>query len=389
MKKVLLTTLLVLAFTGIKAQIHGYDTNFLLSARNFCDTIPIEIDHDQVYLSATMNGRRYRFCLDTGSSQGVVYAASSLPGLTELGNIVSHDANNHRDTVKVVALPPFRIGRLTVTNYVASVLPQPAVRRQYDAIIGFDLFNKGVAAKIDATHKRLILTDRRHTFDDEPGYELKYKLKWFVPYLLVSPFIRHVDEALFDLGSRPLYTMNKRSFDAHAYKSKQVNAQVEGRAQGHLAISSYGTEAKDEVAFLNLDRLKWDEFSFCRLRTITTQGSSRIGARILRYGCIVINPFRRRIIFQPRNGADSVLVNNKQFGVAFVPQEGHATVGLIFDKSEAYRRGMRQGDTILAINGQYIDNFAEFVRYPFVEGRRYTFKLADAKGRSKTVTIER
>jgi hypothetical protein len=52
--------------------------------------------------------------------------------------------------------------------------------------------------------------------------------------LLVSPIKRHVDEVLFDTGSRHLYTMNKQSFDQHAYKSKNVEIQVESRAHGSL-----------------------------------------------------------------------------------------------------------------------------------------------------------
>jgi hypothetical protein len=386
--RILLPLLLLVTLTAT-AQMHGYNTNFDLSQKDFCDTIPIEIEDDQIYIEAEMEGRTLRFNLDTGSSQGMLFKGAPINYWTELGKVVSHDANNRQDTVKVIALPPFRIGRLVVSNYVASVLPRPLVKGKYDAILGFDIFNKGLCAKIDAERKILILTDRRNLFDEEPGFAVKYKLKWFVPYVLTSPFIRHVDEALFDLGSRPLYTMNKASFDAHAYKSKQVNAQVEGRQQGNLVIGNYGTENKDEVAFLHLDRLKWDKFSFTNVRTITTQGSSRIGARILRYGNIIINPFRRQIIFQPKNDADSVEVGNKQMGVAFVPVDDRAVVGLIWEGSEAYQKGMRQGDVILAINGKAIRSFGEFVHYPFVEGQKYRFTLRDEKGFNKEVTTER
>ena len=102
----------------------------------------------------------------------------------------------------------------------------------------------------------MILTDHRNLFDDETGYTVGYKLHWWVPYILVSPFKRHWDEVLFDTGSRQLFTMNKQSFDKHAYKSKQVNAQVEQRVRGHVSIGNMGTEQDDEVAFLKLERLR-------------------------------------------------------------------------------------------------------------------------------------
>ena len=389
MKKNHLLLFLLLLCATTKAQMHGYNTNFDFSQRDFCDTIPLDVENDQLYINVTMNDERHRFNLDTGSSQGMVYERAHIGNWKELGKVISRDANNYLDTVKVIQLPSFSMGPLTVSHYVASVIPHPMAHYKYDAIIGFDFFNKGLCAKIDARRKIMIITDRRHAFDSEIGYTVKYKLKWFVPYLLVSPFIRHVDEALFDMGSRPLYTMNKQNFDEHAYMSKNVGSQVTGIAKGHLAIGNYGTEQMDEVAFLNLDRLKWGDFSFCRVRAITTQGSSRIGAQLLKYGSVIINPYQKSITFQPFDSPDSVVVNNKIPDVAFVPVDGRATVGLIRQESKAYKAGMRQGDTIIAIDGKPIYSFEDFTRFPFVESRQNTFLLRDEKGRMKKISIER
>ena len=389
MKKVINTMFLLLICTSMMAAMHGYNLNFTFSQHNFCDTIPIEFDNDQIYIPVMMNGEEHLFNLDTGSSQGTVYEGAHIGSWTELGNVVSRDANNRQDTVKVISLPPFKMGNLTVGDYVASVFPRPTVKGKYDVIIGFDLFNKGLCAKIDVEHKIMILTDIRDFFSGEQGFAVKYKLKWFVPYVLISPFIRHVDETLFDLGSRPLYVMNKENFDEHAYKSNNVGSQVEGIAKGNMNIGNLGTEKQDEVAFLHLDRLKWGDFSFNDVHATTTSGSSRIGAQMLKYGSVIIDAFRKQIVFQPYSGADSVEVDNKQFGVAFVPKDGMAAVGLVFQKSEAYINGMRQGDIILKINGQQIFTFNDFVNYPFVKGRRYTFTLHDKKGFDKEVSVER
>lgn len=232
--------LLFMALTSVLPMFsQGYRTNFMLSPAHFCDTIPLEFEDNQLYIPITMQGHQLRINLDTGSSQGMIFQGSRLNWNRDLGNVVSRDANDHLDTMKVVTLPSFQLGHLTITDYVASIMPKPIAKSHYDAIIGFDLFQKGICAKIDTQKKILILTDNRHAFDNEPGYDLRYKLKWFVPYVLVSPFIRHVDEVLFDTGSRPLYTMNKQSFDRHAYKSKNVESQVEGRTRGQLAIKTF------------------------------------------------------------------------------------------------------------------------------------------------------
>ena len=137
----ILHLVLILCPSVVMGQMHRYNPNFAISHRNFCDTIPIEVEDDQIYINVTMNGKSYRFNLDTGSSQGMVFTGSRIDSLKELGNIISRDANNQTDTVRVVQIPKFTLGSLSIDGYVASLLPSSAVRQKFDAIIGFDLFN--------------------------------------------------------------------------------------------------------------------------------------------------------------------------------------------------------------------------------------------------------
>ena len=387
--KARIKTILLFIFVfclGAQAQMHRYSVNFNVSEKDFVDTIPIRFIDDQIYIEVEMaNGEKRLFNFDTGSSQGMVYYEGRIDTNDELGNIVSKDANGRKDTVKVIRIPEFKMGSITIGNYVATVINQPHGRRNYDAILGFDLLNKGLLCKIDVRNKRMILTDRKHFFKQEGGYEVRYKLRWFVPHVWISPFIRHVDETLFDTGTRQFYSMNKQSFDKHAFKSHQVNDQVEGRSRGHLSIGNYGAEEVDEVVFLKLDRLKWGEFAFNNVSSLTTQGGSRLGAAMLNYGSLIINPLKKRMLFQPYNDSDTCEVRNKQFDMAFVPVDGRAAVGLIRDTCDEYEQGMRQGDIILRINDDDIPDFQSFAHYPFVEGETYTFILLDQKGFKKTV----
>lgn len=389
MKRSVVCLLAVLLPVMANAQTRGYSTNFTFSQRNFADTIPIEVVDNQIFVKATAGGRVYRFCLDTGSSQGTVYASSSISGLRALGSVVSRDAAGRSDTVSVVQLPAITIGKLTITGYVASLFPSTMLRA-YDGIIGFDFFNKGLCCKIDTRNRRMVIADRRDFFDGETGYALHYKLKWFVPYVMVSPFKRHYDEALFDTGSNVLYTMNKQSFDEHAYKSKNVNSQVEARVKGKLTIGNIGAERGGEVAFLKLDRLKWDDFSFLDVSAVTTQGSSKIGAAMLRYGSVIINGFRRYIRFQPYEGGDSVKVSNKPLTTAYVPtDDGRASVGIVMPGSADYEAGLRQGDIIISIDGKAIASFAAFQRFTLVKGMTHKMRVLTQEGKVKDVVITR
>lgn len=399
---VIIHYLLLITNCHVVAQdLHRYSLGFTVSNPSsltveFADTISIEFEDNRILLPIEIDGRKYRFIFDTGCTQGAVFDPSPLLGrqgggspLQEVGRVAFLDINDHRDTVRVVQLPQFRMGHLVVDGYLCTVVHSGPVTRGYDGIIGFDLVNKGLACKIDVENKRLILTDQKKFFAKEEGYEAKYKLHSFVPYVWVSPFMRHMDCALFDTGFPGFYSMNRESFQKHVYKSKHVAAQVEGRAIGQRTIGAHSVEAADTVYFLALDRLKWGDFSFRDYHCTTQEGSSQIGADILRYGNIIINPFKKRIIFQPRDNSYEVAIANEQHQMSIVPVNGRPTVGLIREESEAYKSGLRRGDVILKINGKDVTSLAAFQQWSFVRGKTYTFTVRDAQGMIKNVQIKK
>ena len=389
MRLVIYILLMYIGCDSCHAQQHYYNLKFTLSAKNFVDSIPIEFTGQQIYLYGQVNGRSYRFCLDTGSSQGIVYSRSSFPYGKILGEIKSHDANGKVSTVKVAQYPDFTIGHLTIRGYSGSVINSSVIPQSFDAIIGFDLFNKGLCAKIDTKAQLLILTDRRDFFDDEEGFPFKYRLLRWVPQVKLSPYPGFTDEARFDTGSQRLYEMSGNSLRMLVTAFPEFATQIEGRSYGHRAIGSFGTERKEDVAFLGMDALTIGGHTFRDIHTMTTQGASRIGAGILNYGNIIIRPHRKEMIFQPDSEGVETWVGNKQMDIAFVPQNGKAVVGLIWEKSIHYQNGFRQGDVILSIDGKPVNSFAQFIAFPFINGRKHRFMVMGTNGVIRTFDSER
>ena len=371
------------------AQNYTYGTRFTLSARNFVDSIPIEFDDNQIYVRATTRDHTYRFCLDTGSSQGIVYANSHFPWVRKLGKITSHDANGTAHRIDVVEYPDFRIGHLTIHGYTGSLLESHIDHTGYDAVLGFDLVNKGLAVKIDVENGVMIVTDNTRFFDGECGFAVKYRLPRWVPIINVTPYYGCTDEARFDTGSRRLYVMSGESRRKFATRYPDFSTQIEGTGHGSRAIGSFGAEKTSEVAFLWLDELQWGGFSFCDYHTMTTQGVSRIGAEIFKYGSVVMNPRRKELIFQPRDSATTCMVSNEQMDIAFIPVKGRPTVGMIWEGSRHYRNGFRKGDLIISIDDQGIRTFAQFLAYPFIKDHRHRFTVMGTDGIIRQIESER
>ena len=379
----LLSVLLFYLFTflPLNAQLARYRHDFTLNRTDFVDSIAIEWDKEQIFLPVDIDGKRYRFLFDTGAAQAVIYDDTPIAGTTSAGQIRSQDATGATDTVQMAILPPLTLGNLTLTGCQTTILHRPVKGRNIDGIIGFNLINKGLSAKIDVQNRLLILSDRKDFFNGEQGFESRYRLKFHVPYLEVSPFGKYSEWTLFDTGSRRIYSMNRSSFDLCAAKAVgMMDSQVEGRSMGRHAISHFGVEPLHEVVFLNFSQLRVCDFTFSDLHTLTTQGESSLGAGMLNFGAVVFNPRKKRVRFQPYNQQSYVSVGNKQLDIAFVPENGMPSVGLVWEQGEPYKLGFRQGDIITKIDDTAIRSFTHFVTYPFVIGREYRFIVKDKRG---------
>lgn len=356
------------------------------SKKDFVDSIHIEWEREQIYVPVQIEGKHYRFLLDTGAAQAVIYTDTPISGCIPVGNIRSHDATGRMDTVQMAVLPPITLGTVTFSGCRATIQSRPVQGRNFDGIIGFDLINCGLCAKIDVRQRLLILTDRRYFFNGEQGIDMKYKLQFHVPYVDVSPFGSYHESTLFDTGSRRLYAINRQSFDVCAQKAGSlIDTQVEGRSMGRHTIGLSGPEPLSEVVFLNLSQLRMGDFTFSNLHTLTTMGDSHIGAKVLDYGSMVFNPKKKRIRFQPYHQQIEASVDNEQLDIAFVSENGMPCVGLVWELGEPYRLGFRQGDIILKIDDFIVKNFTHFVVWPFVVGREYRFTVRDMSGLSREI----
>ena len=377
-------------------QQYRYRLDFTVGSRDFVDTVQIEYERGQVYVPVTIDGQQLRFKLDTGSSQGVVYDDTPLKGMRPIGHIRSEDATGASRPVTMVELPMMSIGDLTLRGYKAALHQRQVKRRGEDGIIGFDLLRK-MAAKIDVRHQRMILTDRKKMLKGEQGFSLPYKLVNYTPRVQIEPVESEEATVVIDTGSRELLSLNRSWTAACLAGNEEARAQVEGRCIGQMAIGHFGVEPEAEVVFLGLHAVRWGDLQLRDVHCITSHGNSHIGAPLLTHGTLTVNPFQRRLVFQPydeqmelTDGGKALSycqIGNEQRRIAFVPKQGRAVVGLIWERSDAYRQGFRQGDIIEQIDGCDV-SFDDFLRFRAVYDQQYQFTLRDRHGMQRTLRAE-
>lgn len=384
MRRWLLLILLVVWTSHADAQIKRYDTDFFVSQRDFLVAVPIEVERNQIFVTLYFNNRPLRFKLDTGASQGILYDDVQLPGVRPLGTIESEDATGHIRQMKTVQLPPFQLGPLTVSGYKVQRMSRKVIRRGEDGIIGFALFNKGIAARIDVREHQLTLTDRRNHYAYTPGEALRYRLRKHVPYIKISPFVEVEDEVLFDTGSPLPYAVNVTRFNQMRNEHPEIEDQIEGSTYGAQAMGHFGSERSGQIVLLNLQRLRWGAFAFHDIHCTTISGGSHIGAPLLDYGAVVINPFRRQLVFQPYDGITSVTVANRLHDIVIIERNGRAMIGMVMQDSKAWTAGFRPNTIIESVNGQSL-TFEQFLRFRWVRHLEYQFTLLQPNGTRTTL----
>ena len=367
---------------------------FRLSRTDFADTIQLVIDRQQQILIPVKIGDQTRlFKLDTGSGFGVIYENGAVSHQTVLGDVKSVDGAGQRTSVRTVTLPPFTIGSVEISDYAVTEAPSSVLSRSFrhDAVIGFALFSQGLAAKIDMATKQLIITDRKDFFDAEQGEAIKYENYHYAPYITISPAPGVKLKTLFDTGCSDLYLLDRKDYDKNKKKLAAVTTES---TRGRIGIANNGVEREDEIIFLSLGEMQWSDLRFTQIEARTHQGVTSIGRALLRYGALIINPFNRKLIFQPyeqretASDKNQIAVCNHLPDIYYIPKGHSVMVGLVRTSSPLYKAGLHRGDIILSVNGHTVD-FHSFISYPWVKGHTYTFRVQDILGFQKEITIEK
>ena len=360
--------------------------------KDFADTIPIEFKAGKILVPVTVQGREYPFILDTGADMEYIYKSSSINLARSEKAYTFKDFNNKRGTADMTLPVDFTVGHVHVHNSAFSVVNGFLGDCISEGVLGFNLINSGVVAKIDLTKKLLILTDRKHFFDHEGGVDIKYKLLEGVPWVKFNISYGGFGYALFDTGDPEFFNMDKSMYDK--FNKKDVNGlfhqQVVWTDSGQKNYGANGLEKEAEHVFLKAKNLSMGDVNFYNPKIEGGGGSTVFGVEVLKYGSIIINPFKRTFIFQPNCGKTDVMVNNYQAKICFAYINDKPVIQLIDKNSYPYQQGARKGDVILEIDGQEITDICQFIKAKELLKVKasYTLKLQDHNGNVKLIKIK-
>ena len=332
--------------------------NFQLVNKNFVDTIPIEFIHNKIFIPVKLNNRIYHFILDTGASCCALHNNSIASQSDTIGEMGIVDVNNNVNSTFIVSLPYWSIGNITIKKGSAITLDEmPFSCLGIDGVIGANIL-KNLIVKIDILNKHVILTDKKDFFKAERVENCSFKTYADQrPFIQINPTKKIKEEVLFDTGNNIFYTMNFRSYE---YIKKRTDINIIDKGYGTESIGAFGHETDTLNYMLQLNNFKVDKFTFKNVQAALSQNSnSSIGADILNYGSIILDYTNKKMTFSPYHSDFTVKDNHSPFSI--VLDNGKIKVGLVWEKSNEYRMGLRNGFIIKQANNIMADDACRFL----------------------------
>lgn len=360
--------------------------------KNFADTINIEFFMDWPIVPATVNGIPMRFVFDTGASYTIIDPKVMPEGGRTMESGIINDSNDIDGEMKFTELCGFTLGKLNFPCHRALLFSfdgNPMFRcARIDGFIGGNIL-QSMSFKIDKQKKQLIVTDRKKWFQIDKKKENDIKIEGVNrPYINI--FVGEVKEenVLLDTGSNGFYSLadgafkQLRTIDPSVWKGEVIET-----VQGAARFSAFGFAQTDSIYLLKLPEWSINGFLFKNMATATAHsGHSIVGSKLLDYGQIVLDYPRKKFAFLPYDNAESITLDDEEAEEKFsigVDENGHIILGLLYENSELYRQGARQGDRLIELNGQKLnDDLCLFISIGEEEEIK-EIKVLDKEGNEK------
>ena len=310
------------------------------------------MDNGKMVVSASINGEKGLFILDTGAPCTVTHSFAQRAHLAAGQSTQVYDSNGNVARTQIINLPELKLGGIGFTHLQAMQLPQGNMIEAFgvDGIIGYNLFQQGIV-KFDGRAHKFILTNDTTGL----GMDLNQAIVMAEdPYSVMLPIrLGNVtDTVMFDSGAVDLYEMSNRMYQRVQADTAQFRRLASG--QGILSMGAAGVEAASVKHRVLIPQCHIGNNLFANVTTITTDAiDSRVGSDLLQYGDVIIDYKQQFFYFQPHADVTTPInAYRPEWDVVITVTDDHLTAGMVWDNAKG---NIRSGDRIVAIGQQRID----------------------------------
>jgi hypothetical protein len=314
----------------------------------------------KIIVEVTINSKPYKFFFDTGAPFSISEKVYKELNPQAIEKMDIQDQSGAKDSMQVIMLPKLNMGDLVFINTPGLVLPQNNSRVfdcfGVDGTIGSNMLRNSVV-QFDDQNNQLTITDNAKIFylKKKQYQQLELSNVQSSPYikvLLQKGIQKGDDKILFDSGSSDFYEMCNGAFNFFQGRFDLMDKIAEG--EGSFTLGVHGFADKQKGHAVNIPELVINTTKFNKVFVHTTSnGESRIGSKLLRYGKTTLDYKNKHFYFEPYENIDLDELSERLWSIGTIFQNGKTVIGIIWDKS--LEKDINLGDEILKFKGA---NFA-------------------------------
>lgn len=367
-----------------------------VSSKKYYEEISFTTVVDKIIIPVEIKGKTYRFFVDTGAPNAISPQVFEELNLEEIQKpekpflIPISDANNLTDSLRLVNLPPLKIGNTSFENTKGMLID---FENNYmmkclkiDGIIGSNLFVNSVV-KFSMKNKKIYITESVKNLNSKTkGTKLSLINAQSMPFIKVN-FLGKEDKKaneilLVDSGASGFYDVSKRAFEI--LNPNDFYGTV-SQAEGLGGLGMYENTKSEIQNLVTIPSFMINRMSFENVQAVTTNDrNSRIGIQVLDYGDMILDFKKKKFYYE--SFSDKVIFDeNRKIEISIL--EGNLIVGLVWD--EKLKQIMSYGNKILRIDDLEFKDFCDFIAIKeyLLNKKSYEIEFLNNKNEKVIVTL--
>lgn len=327
--------------------------------QNYYSEIPFEYVNSKIIIPVTIEGKTYRFMLDTGAPNCITLKLKNSLSAKVIQQLPITDANNTKSVMDVVALPELTIGGITFQNSVALAYTDEKNIIfdcfEIDGFIGSNLLRNSIL-QIDTNNKVIRITNdiTKVTTNKKNGSKIALLGNQSSPFIWIRLNGKKSakEQVLLDTGMKGFYDLSNRVYNA--FKDK-TEIKLLSTGNGSTSLGMFENKKTDDLYRVYVPELTIADAKFVNVTTTTTSDkNSRIGMDFLEHGIGTLDYKNKKFYYSAYNDTTDLSEVTRPFTPTILNNK--LSVGVVWD--EKLKEKIKSGDEIIELNGVNYEQYA-------------------------------
>jgi predicted aspartyl protease len=324
-----------------------------VSTSNFVGSIPFDFNHNLPFVSATIEGKEYRFLFDTGAPCVISTELYQQLKLKKSAEAKIGDSNGVKEKQIYTILPHIKLGDVIFQDIGVVVMNLSTSEifecLDFDGIIGANLM-RTAKWEIDYQDETLRFSNdiKKLNTDGESFVANFNPVASGTPYLDITVDEITVKGVTFDTGSSGYITLPAKYF-------KELYLDSDSRKWGYgiSSYGAYGAGSLDTSFYVKTKNIAIGELAKAnKMIELENRNKEILGNLFLKNYRVIMDWEKGCINLYPTLDTSEKNENLNNFGYETQFENQKVTISYIFNNSSADKAGLKVGDEVIEIAGQ-------------------------------------